>query len=92
VNSVSANGESGGELPVTRRVQCDLGKLIDAFDDPSYDLCVYFDLDTGDVIHITPDLLHELEDITAELPETSGEGEAYEAAFAAALEQRDLPA
>jgi Uncharacterised protein family (UPF0158) len=84
--------ESGTEPQVARRLRCDLTELVDAFDDASWEMSVYLDLDTGEVIHITADVREELEAIYAELPEEPTDGEAYEAAFASAIERRKLPA
>ena len=55
--------KSGAEPPVARQLRCDLAELADAFDDPSWEMSVYLDLDTGEVIRITADVLEELEAI-----------------------------
>ena len=47
--------ESGAEPPVAQRLRCDLAELVDAFVDASWEMSVYLDLDTGEVIHVTAD-------------------------------------
>jgi hypothetical protein len=42
--------------PGNRQLKLDLADLADAFDDASWELRVYLDLDTGEVLHITPDI------------------------------------
>ena len=84
--------ESGAQPPVARRLRCDLAELVDAFDDASWEMSVYVDLDTGEVIHITADVREELEAIYAELPEEQTDEEANKAAFASAIERRSPPA
>ena len=84
--------ESGAEPPVARRLRCVLAELVDAFDDASWEMSVYLDLDTGEVIHITAEVREELEAIYAELPEEQTDEEANKAAFASAIERRSPPA
>src|SRR5713226_940778 len=74
--------ESGAQPPVARRLRCDLAELVDTFDDVSWEMSVYLDLNTREVIHITPDVREELEAICAELPEEQTDEEACKAAFA----------
>jgi len=48
----------------------------------------YLDLDTGEVIYITPDVREKLEAIYAELPEEQTDAEANKVAYASAIERR----
>ncbi len=68
--------ESGAQPPVARRLRCDLAELVDAFDDASWEMSVYLDLNTGELIHITADVREELEAMYAELPEEQTDDEA----------------
>lgn len=54
-------------------------------------MSVYLDLDTGEVIYITPDVREELEAIYAELLEEQTDEEAYKTAFVSAIGRRNPP-
>ena len=62
-----------------------------AFEDASWEVSTFLDLDTGEVIRITEEIQGELEAIYAELPEDPTDESNYRAAFAAALEASQLP-
>jgi hypothetical protein len=83
--------ESRVEPPLARRVQANLADLAEAFDDASWELSVYLDLDTGEVISLTAEIREGLERIYAELPEPPGDEDVYKAAFVAALERHAPP-
>ena len=84
--------ESGAQPPVARRLRCDLAELADAFDDASWEMTVYLNPPTGELIHITADVREELEAIYAEPPEQQTDEEASKAAFASTIERRSPPA
>jgi Uncharacterised protein family (UPF0158) len=84
--------ESPTEPPIPRQIRVDLAGLVDAFDEGSDEVSAYLDLESGEVIRLTAEIQHELEAISADLPEESPDDEAYRAAFAAALDRRGLPA
>ncbi len=54
-------------------------------------MSVYLDLDTGEVIYITPEVREELEAIYAELLEEQTDEEAYKTAFVSAIGRRNPP-
>jgi hypothetical protein len=83
--------ESQAEPPGAPRVRIDLADLAEAFDDASWEVSAFLDLDTGEVIRITAEVRDELEAISAELPEEPVDEGSYRAAFAAALEHRKPP-
>ncbi len=78
--------------PSAHQLQVDLADLADAFDDASWEVSAYLDLDTGQVIRTTWEIRQELEAISAALPEEPRDTAAYRAAFTAALERRGSPA
>ena len=82
---------SQAEPPAARRVRVDLAELAEAFDEASWEVSSFLDLDTGEVIRITAEVRDELEAIYAELPEEPTDEESYRSAFAAALEHRNPP-
>lgn len=65
--------ESAAPASVLRKVSVNLTDLADAFDDASWEIQVYLNLDTGEVIHIThemaqdPEVVREVEEIAAGL-------------------------
>jgi Uncharacterised protein family (UPF0158) len=73
-----------------RRVRVDLGDLAEAFENASWQVSAFLDLETGAVIRITAEIRDELEAIYAELPEVSADDASYGVAFATALERRKL--
>jgi hypothetical protein len=77
---------------MARQLRVDLAELADAFDDASWEVSAYLDLDTGNVLRVTADVRHELEAIYAELPQETVDEEVYRSLFAAALAQRCPPA
>jgi len=83
--------ESEAEPGAGRRVRVDLASLAEAFDDASWEVRTFLDLDTGEVIRITTEVRDELEAIYAELPEEPADEGSHPEAFAAALEQRKPP-
>jgi len=72
-----------------RRLSINMVELGAAFEDASDAVRYYLDLETGAVIAITDEMRDELETIYAELDDEYG---VADDAFAAALQQRDLPA
>jgi uncharacterized protein UPF0158 len=83
--------QSQAEPPARRRVRIDLADLAEAFDDASWEVSTFLDLDTGNVIRITAEARAELEALYAELPEEPADEGHYRVAFAAALERREPP-
>ena len=83
--------KSQAEPPARRRVRIDLADLAEAFDDASWEVSTFLDLDTGNVIRITAEVRDELEAIYAELPEEPADEGSYRVTFAAALEHRERP-
>jgi hypothetical protein len=83
--------ESPAEPSGARRVRVDLVGLAEAFDDASWEVSAFLDLDTGEVIRITAEVRGELEAIYAELPEELVDEARRRVAFAAALEHRKPP-
>jgi len=72
-----------------RRLSINMVELGAAFEDASDAVRYYLDLKTGQVVAITDEIRDELEAIYAELDDEHG---VADDAFAAALQQRDLPA
>jgi len=83
--------QSQAEPPARRRVRIDLADLAEAFDDASWEVSTFLDLDTGNVIRITAEVRDELEALYAELPEEPADEGSYRVTFAAALEHRERP-
>ena len=83
--------QSQAEPPARRRVRIDLADLAEAFDDASWEVSTFLDLDTGNVIRITAEVRDELEALYAELPEEPADEGSYRVTFAAALEHREPP-
>jgi hypothetical protein len=83
--------ESEANLPVVRRLRCNVAELVAAFDDASAEVSAYLDLDTGEVIRVTPDARMELDGIYPELPEEPMDEETRTAAFAAVFERQGTP-
>jgi len=83
--------KSQAEPPARRRIRIDLADLAEAFDDASWEVSTFLDLDTGNVIRITAEVRDELEAIYAELPEEPADEGSYRVTFAAALEHREPP-
>jgi hypothetical protein len=79
------------EPPAARRVRVDLTELTEAFDEASWEVSTFLDLDTGEVIRITSEVRQELEAIYAEVAEEPADEESDRAAFATALKRRDPP-
>src|SRR5687768_16759486 len=84
--------EVQAQPPDKRRLRVNLADLVDAFDDVSWEVAAYLDLETGEVVRVTAETRQELEAIYEELPEEPGDPETYRTAIAAALERRGLPA
>ena len=83
--------QSQAEPPARRRVRIDLADLAEAFDDASWEVSTFLDLDTGNVIRITAEVRDELEALYAELSEEPADEGSYRVTFAAALEHRERP-
>jgi hypothetical protein len=79
------------EAPAGRRIRIDLADLVEAFDDASWEVSTFLDLDTGNVIRIAAEVRDELEALYAELPEEPTDEGRYRVTFAAALEHRKPP-
>lgn len=76
------------EMPGKRKLKIDMNELELAFDNPSFELSYYLDLETGEVLLVTDETRRMLERIYEELPEETNE-ESGE--FEAIVSQRDLP-
>ena len=76
------------EMPVKRKLKVDMDGLEMAFDNSSYELSYYLDLQTGEVALVTDETRRRLNSIYEGLPEGAGEetGE-----FEAIVNQRDFP-
>jgi hypothetical protein len=83
--------ESRAQPLPARRLRVDLADLADAFDEASWEVSAYLDLDTGEVVRVTTEVHQELEAIEAELLQDSLDEEVRQAAFTAALARRRLP-
>ncbi len=65
--------ESAAQPPDTRQIKVNLTDLADAFDDASWEIRAYLDLDSGEVLHLTsdigddPELVREAEEVEAGL-------------------------
>ncbi|MGH2592379.1 MAG: UPF0158 family protein [Anaerolineae bacterium] len=68
------------------KIKVALAELEVAFDNTSWEMSYYLDLETGEVVMVTDEIRRELEDIYAEI---HGEGEAEQVAFDDALQRRD---
>ena len=70
VRGIRGHGmKSHAEPPAGRRVRIDLADLAEAFDDASWEVSTFLDLDTGNVIRIAAEVRAELEALYTELPE-----------------------
>lgn len=77
-----------GDIPEKRRLKVDMDGLEEGFENSSYELSFYLDLETGEVVVVTYEVRRVLEDIYEDLPEEEAEvGEALNAA----ADQHDLP-
>ncbi len=75
------------EIPGKRKLKVDMDGLEMAFDNSSYELNYYLDVQTGEVVLVTEETRRAWEDIYAELPEEAQ----TEGGFEAAVSQGDLP-
>jgi hypothetical protein len=85
--------ESGAEPPVARRRRCDEAELADAFDDASWEISAYLDLDTCEVI--PPDGRRSRRaggHLYRSCPRSRPARRLMRRAYWAALERRSLPA
>lgn len=69
---------SAAQPPGTHPLKVDLSDLADAFDEASWELRIYLDLDTGAVIRVPPHIREELGAIHTELPDEPPGPEAHE--------------
>lgn len=72
-----------------RKLKIDMNELAIAFDNGSWEMSYFLNLETGDVQFITEDSTSDMQDFYAEV-ESAGDDE-RDAAFREALEQNDLP-
>ncbi len=83
-NAAQGDVNMGTPVPAVRRLKIDLADLELAFENSSWEMNCYLDLESGEVVLITDEMRREYEKFCATLTE---EREEAPEAFAAALEQ-----
>src|SRR5262252_7037731 len=84
--------ESETGAPIRRRCRIALADLADGFDMLSSDVAGFLDLEAGEVVHITTDALHDLEQLYETLPAAlaNASDEAQREALLAAIDEADF--
>lgn len=76
-----------GKIPALKRLQVEMGELVFAFEDASFEMSHFLDLETGQVVSITDETRRELEEIYEEADDPSSQ---QPVDLAQVLQERDL--